>query len=77
VELEKNLLTLTEIESGLEYESEEEANTGSVLFLYTSPFIIPPLSSLPTLIVSFPIYYNISQYGSINMEQILLQMRQQ
>jgi len=60
MELEKSLLTFTEIESSLEYESEREANTGFVLFLYTSLLTIPPLSSLPTLINSSPIDYNMS-----------------
>ena len=75
--LEEGPLVLIEIKSSLEYELEKEASTSSTLLLYTLLSSIPPLLSLLPTPIDFPlIYYNISQYGSFNMKQILLQMRQ-
>jgi len=74
VELEKSLLTLTDIESSSDYKLKEETSTGSALPLYTSLSPIPLLQSsspTPTDLPSF--YYKISQHGSINYEQIIRQ----
>jgi len=53
------IITPTEI-SSLEYKSEGETSTGSVLSLYISSPSIPPLSS-PSPIDSPSSYYNMSQ----------------
>jgi len=74
----KVLLALTEIDSSLEYDSEGETSTGFVLSLYISLLPIPPpISSSPIFIDLLSSYYNISQYSSINLEQLVRQQKKQ
>jgi len=59
----------------LEYESESETSTGSVLPLYTSLLpLLPPPSLLPSLIDSPSSYYNMSQ---LNFQTIIRQQQEQ
>ena len=70
------LLILTKIELSSDYKSEEETSTSFILLLYTSSHSTPLLLS-PTLINSLPFYYNMSQYGSINLEYLIRQQQEQ
>ena len=77
--LEEGPLSLTEIYSSSEYESETETSAGSVLPLYTSlpptpPPPTPPQSSPPP-IDSPPSYHNMSQ--QINLHKIIRQQQEQ
>ena len=75
--LEKSLLILTKIKSSLEYKSKGKTSTSSALPLYI--FLLLILLLLLLLLLSLSLidsllqYHNISQYGSINLEQLVYQ----
>ena len=62
--LEEGPLSLTEISSSLEYESDTETSTGSVLPLYTSP-LPPPIDSPPP----YPIMSQHNLHAIIRQQQ--------
>ena len=64
------LLTLTKIESSLEYKLESESNIRFVLLLYNllPPTLLLPLSTLSPINLSLP--YNISKHD-LNLEQVV------
>ena len=72
MELEEGLLTLTEIESSLDYNSKRETSTVSILSLYTSSLSTPPLLSL-----LLPSYNNIHQLSQKQYKQIIWQYQKQ
>ena len=74
MEQEESLLTLTDIASSSKYKLESEASMiSSPLHLYISSPPTPlPLPSSP-LPITLPFLYNMSQYSSINYEQIIYQ----
>jgi len=62
------LIISTEIKLSSDYDSKRETSTGSALLLYTLLSSIPPPILLsPILIDSSLFYYNMSQYGLINL----------
>ena len=71
MKLKENLLILINIKSSSEYKSEREVSTNFALFFYTSSFSTLLLLLSFTLIDSFSFYYNMSQYSSINFEQVI------
>ena len=69
---EEGSLTPTKIELSSKYKFKSETSTSFALSLYISSLstLLPPSLLLSSL---SPLPYNMSQYGSINYEQIIQQ----